>query len=446
MKKFIIFIIFNLLFINITNVQAATFSNASYENAQDYHILATKVLTESTKQSFLFFSMAADWDTYNRTTNEKYKDMENYIQDAKERFSFVKEYNTPLAKEISQAYDDYVYYLNNQLEKDVSELSKGYVIFIDFIESNLAETQTNYLSFKKDGLNKFLNEQIYITSNRTNISKVMNGNEEDKKDGIEGLKITINNLKNIENNKSTPIVIKNYAKVYENYYNNIINGNFVSCESLLSVELDRIDGLRPVADAMYEMNEYNNYVNIFNNFSEYPTLELSKKLSAKKIKEQLELVINQSPTSKNVQELKKIHYEFLYQLSQNSDSVNVDKLYNSFYNKYLYLENYYYLINQRYNGFKTSQILTEINLLKEQSKCLNSNIDIISNLSYSPPSIKDTNSYREFKINYNSTQLKKYAFVSIIFIIGIGCVFVFSKKIYNSYKDEKDDDNYYDDY
>lgn len=481
-SKRIMLILLSVMILNsmffYTNVNAATFSNASFKEAHEYNKVATKILSESNKQSLEFFKLVAKWETYPTTEGEQYDSLKKFISSTKKRFSFVNDYNSTLVKEIQKVYKDYIYLMEEELNKSVTEFINGRVIFIDFLENNLSETQKNYLSFKKDGLNKFLNAHIFTPDNKLAINKIVNGSSADKKEGKKVIKETIERLKLVQTRKvdyvetiekdgkkvevkkskyESPEVIRNYAHEFEKYFNSVLKGDLSKAEYLIGYENDRINGLIPVGNAFYEINEFNNYINIFNNFTDYPTLEVSLDISSKKIEKTLNSLINQTPNTKNIQKLKKLHYEFLYELAEykkSKDVKKVTKAYEDFYNHFVYLNSYYGRVQQRFSGFNYDIVGKEISIVKENAKSLNPNIKSINALTYKQDFSQDSTAYRKFAIKKDSKEIIKLVIIIIVIIIIVGLIFYgisrYRQQTNNNYSDEYDDtyNNYngYDDY
>lgn len=445
-KVLIMLLLFVCGFSFSQRVYASTFSGTTYDNAQEYNITATKILSESNKQALEFFDMVAKWESNNATETEQYKDLTMYVQKAKERYSFVNTYNTSLSKELQSTYNNYCSFLDNLLTKSTQEFVNNKVIFIDYVESNLSETQSNYLSFKKSGLNAFLNSMIYTTDNKLAVSKILNGNETEREEGINSIKETINSLNNIVQDNNTVYVIRNYAQAYINHYNNLINGDLSDTEYLIGYDRERVSGLIPVGSAFYEMEEFNTYTQLFDQFTDYPTIELSLKLSSKKIKKTVNLICNTSINTNKIQQLKKYHYEFIYQLNDYKKTKDISKVtnaYNEFYTYYKYLNSYYTRINERFSGFKYTDVSSELASLKEHIKCINPNFDSINNLNYTIDTSQDSNSYREFIINGLFKVNIFYIIIGVgIIVLTIILLLILRKKKQNN---EYEEDYYMDD-
>lgn len=447
-------------------IKASTFSNATYEDSRDYAELESRIVSESSKQSLEFFQMVSYWEIYGSNEQEQYDSLKKYIAKTKERFSFINEYNTSLSNEIKDCFNNYSYLMDQESSKNISNFINGPVVFIDFLEKNLSETQGNFLSFKKDGLNKFLDTFIYTNDNKIAINKIMNGSSSDKEVGIATLNKTIEKLEEINTkmvekkdneNKikkeyATPEVIRNFSNQYQKYYNQVINNDFSMSKSLLLTEKYRIEGLIPVGIVSEEIVEFNLYSSVFNEFTDYPTIDLALKLDSKKIAKTLKTVNSQELKTTNVQELKKLHYEFLYQLSEYKKTNNkevISKAYVDFYNKYSYLKLYYSKCNQRFGNFNSSMVLTELSKSKEKAKCINPNFEEINNLNYNPNFTKDNNSYREFLVNKDiSSYVKKGLFLVLIIIVLISLILLIKKindnKRNNRLNNGYEEDDYYD--
>lgn len=450
MKKIILtmfsfFLIFSIIL--PIPVQASTFTEESYRNAQDYTILETKVLAESSKQAIELYQLMAEWEVYSTSADKQSSILQDYISNSQKRFAFVKDYNTPLAKEINSAYTSYLSYLKKQLQAGPATFVTSKVVFIDYLEVYLSETQSNYLSFKTGGLDKFLNAQIYTKTTQIAISDTLSNDANTKKDGQAALSEIIYNLEQIEKDSATPTVIKNYDRTYINYYKKVLNGDFSGANDLISYEEDKVNGLMSVGDVVYEREEFLNYMNVFNKFSDYPTLEISLTISSGSIEKQLNLLTSQEPKTKNVQKLKQLHYEFLYQLSEykknaNGDTSQVSGAYNNFFNEYSYLNSYYSKVNDRFSGFTANQVVSNIETLKEHASCINPNMTEIMNLSYAPVMSKDSYSYRTFLISSDQLPLLNIFIIGlIILVIAAGIAFV-ARKAYIYYQENK---NNYDD-
>lgn len=465
--------------IEYKKVKAATFSEATFIAAHEYNLVATKILSESNKQSIEFFEMIARWETYNVTETEQYQELKGFADKTRERYSFINDYNSELVKEIQVIYNNYMNQMDEQLNRNIQNFVNGRVILIDYIESNLSETQGNYLSFKKDGLNKFLNAHIYTSENKIAVNKIVNGTESEKEEGRQKINETIKRLQEVQNKKveyvevtenvgkktettktkyESPTVIRNYAKEYENYFRSVLKGDFSRAEYLISYEKDRIEGIIPIGNIFFEMSEFNSYCSIFSNFTDYPTLEISLELNSKKIEKMLSSLSKQEVNTEKVQKLKKLHYDFLYQLSEHkkySDKNKVEEVYNEFYDYYNYLISFYNRMSKRYSGFDYNIVATELSSVKNNAKALNPNIDSINTLSYNIVTRNDNNSYREFLVNKDRKYILKAIFViAAILAIITACVCVAISIIKRnkgkySFQDEYNDyDNYsnYDDY
>lgn len=457
-KKISFFVTFLCLSNAITiNAYASSFTEISYENAYNYTELENRIVAESSTQSLNFFEMTSKWNAFGTTQKEQYDDLSTYIEDAKTRYSFISNYNGSLSDEIKLSYKNYISWMESSLQGDIASLVNGPTIFIDYIEKNMSDTQTNYLSFKTDGLDKFLNSYIYTNNNKSAVTKIANGPSSEKENGRQELQNTINSLEEIRTktnggNYVAPTIIRNYAEAYENYYRQVLNGDFSHSSELLQFKLYKIDGMIPIGQANDELIEFNAYSALFNQFTDYSTLELAIKVSPSKIKKDVQLINEQAVKTKKVQQLKKTQYEFLYQLSEYKDTKDMDSLeraYRNFDRTYAYVKEYYSKINSRYNGFSSSTVIQDIQLLKEQAKCINPNLSFINDLEYTSLGQKDTTSYRIFSVNSDWNMVQIFKIICVLFLIILASLIIvfFVIRVKNHIREQREsldeDDDYY---
>lgn len=431
------------------NVYASSFENVSYDNAASYTELENRIVAESSEQSLMLFSLIAKWNAYGTSSDEIYTDAYNYIEDAKTRFSFISKYNGSLANEVKNIYSQYIKWLISSVETDINTFTSGPAVFIDYVEKGLSDTQNNYLSFKSEGLDQFLNTCIYTTQNKVAIEKIKEGNISE---GQSELANTITGLNEIINNSNTPYVIRDYAKAYKNYYSKVSNNDFSGSSALLMFQVYRIQGLIPVGNAYDEMSEFKEYTSLFNQFTDYPSIGIAQKISSKKLKEQIKQIQKQEVYTSKVQKLKKYHYDFLYQLSEYKKDKDIGALTNAYANLdryYAYLTEYYTNINNRYSGYSSSDVIKEIGILKEKVMCVDPSFSAITDLTYVSPAQKDTNSYRMFAVNKNFNLAMILKVICILFLLSIPigiCVIVcikIKKNIDEQREEMYDDDDDY---
>lgn len=459
-------LIFSLSIIPFKKTNASTFSDATYKSASEYNELETRIVSESSKQALDFFQMITKWEIYNATEQEENENIKEYIEKSKKRYSFVNDYNSDLAKEIKNCYTSFHNLLEQQRSEGIINFVNGCPIFIDFLEKNISETQGNFLSFKKDGLTKFLDTFIYTNDNKIAVNKILNGSSSDKKEGITSLKNTIAALEEVENKTVqqkddkgkitnvyvSPDIIRKYANEYKTYYNNVIAGDFSKSSQFLLHEKYRVEGLVPVGGVYDEMKEFYVYKDVFNSFTDYPSIEIAIKLKSNKIEKTVNTLNKQDMKTANVQKLKQLHYEFLYQLSEyknTNDKNAVIKAYNDFYNHYAYLKSYYSRVSKRFGSFSSSTTIQEIAKVKEKAKCIDPNFESINKLTYNSNYTQDSNSYREFLVNKDFNGYFKIALIIIPTIIVLIFLFIAIKNSiqkrnnsYDNYNDDYENDDY----
>lgn len=455
----VIFLSFNIIPAKTSN--ASTFSDATYQAASEYNEMETRIVSESSEQALEFFQMITRWEVYNASEQEENDDIKEYIEKAKERYSFVNNYDSNLAKEVRYCYTSYLNLLEQLRKEGVVKFVNGYPIFIDFLENNISETQKNFLSFKKDGLTKFLDTFIYTNNNKIAVNKVMNGTSAEKNEGIQTLNMTIAGLTDVEtktiqqkNDKgeiinvyASPDIIRKYATAYKTYYQQVVSGNFKGSANLLLHEKYRVDGLIPVGSVFDEISEFYVYKDVFNSFTDYPSIEIAIKLKSSKIEKTVNTLNKQDMKTANVQKLKQLHYEFLYQLSEykkTNDIGAVTKAYNNFYNHYAFLKSYYTRVSKRFGNFSSSTTVQEISKLKELAKCIDPNFAPINELVYTSSYTQDTNSYREFLVGKDFNEYLKIGFI----VFPASIVVIFLIVVFSNIKKQKNNNNYndYDDY
>ena len=441
--KCIFFLIFLFSITNNGNiVQAKTFTDASYTSIKEYSQVINRVIASSNKQGLEVSKIIAKWERLNPNTQEQYEDIDNYIENAKKEYVYLSDYNDEYAKEVKKTFDIYIDRLN--IAKDnIGNFIDGPIIFSDFLKNSSTggETYNNYFLFKNNALTPFLNSYIYNNNVRIAIRKLSDTST--KNEGVETLRELIKNLEKAEENTNNDKSIRNFASVLIDHYTNLINDNHSYTQGLLIPDKYRVEGLLVVGYAYDNISEFNSYVLKFNDFSDFPSIELAGKLDSKKLSKMIKNISKTNVTTAENIELKKKHYELLYQISEYKKTNNIDALYeayNDFFQYYHYLDKLNATIQNRFGQFSSSIVISEINSFKENSNCIDYNNNDYTNIQYNPNVIEDTNSYREFAISKISIN----SFKNIIILMSTLITFCFIGFIIFKIKNKQTNNEFYD--
>lgn len=461
-KIFITFLTLLLLlqiFAPTVNVSAATqdemlalFGKESYDTYYTIDELMSRILNVSNKHQLKYFQILAKWQTYSVSDQERLEDIEGYIDMATEDCKFILDYSgIEIGKKFINRYKQYQSNLKT-LTENFDSFYDDRVIFFNYAmdSEKLGTWYDYYVLFKENILQPFANEYIYNNSVRISVKKVREGNSEEKKEGINELKDLISTLKSFRDTKDTPNIIKGYCSELIKHYTNIINGKQSDLSKIIRGDRYWVKGLIQVGQEFDKLSEFNFYVLKFNQFADFPTIDLSKKLKAKKLNEFITMLKTVPASSKEIIQLKKKHYDLIYSLANykngNRLSGTVEELYPEFFQYYNYLNTYFTAIQKQYgNGFSSSNVNSEIELYKDRLSCLDSQADeFYTNIKYSSVYVEDTTEYRNLAIKDSKNWTKFILFSLIgIFILMVGIIIF---KIVRGKKEDSDYDDYNDYY
>lgn len=464
-KILIVFLSLLLLFqiiVPAIDVLAATqndlltlFGKETYTTYYTIDELMSRILNVSNKHQLKYFQILAKWKTYSVSDQERLEDIKGYIDMATEDCKFILDYSgTEIGKKFISRYKQYQADLKT-LTENFDSFYDDKVIFFNYAmdSEELGTWYDYYVLFKENVLQPFANKYIYNNNVRISVKKVRDGNSEEKKEGINELKNLISTLKSFRDSKDTPNIIKGYCSELIKHYTNIINGKKSDLSKIIRGDRYWVEGLIQVGQEFDKVSEFNFYVLKFNQFADFPTIDLSKKLKAKKLNEFITMLKTVPASSKEIIQLKKKHYDLIYSLANykngNELSGTVDEVYPEFFQYYNYLDTYFAAIEEQYgSGYSSSNVTSEIDSYKDRLSCLDSQADeFYTNIKYSPVHVEDTTEYRNLAIK-DSKNWTKFILFSLIgvFVIVVGIIIfkaVRGKKADNDYDDYND---YYDNY
>lgn len=428
------------------------FGKESYTTYHTIDEVMNRTLNVSNKHQLKYFSILAKWKTYSVNDQERVQDVQGYVDMVIEDLQFVLNYtDTEIGKKFKERFLHY----QSDMKKVVKDTNLFYdnsVIFFNYIMDSpeLEMWYSYYSQFKNNILVPFSNQYIYNNDVRINIKKIREGNDTERKEGISELKKVIANLKSYQNSKDTPNIMKGYCKEAIKHFNNVIDGKKSDLSKLIRADRYWVEGLIQVGQEFDKIQEYNFYVMKFNQFSDFPTIELSKKLKSKELNQFVTMLQSVPAHSKEVIELKKKHYDLIYAISnyknKNELPIKIEQAYPDFFKYYHYLDTYFLMVQEQYGiNFNSDNVKKEIEAYKTKLSCLDTKFDdFYTNVNYAPVQIEDTTEYRNLAIKdaVNWGKMIPYALIGV-FVVVVGVILY---KVIASKRQNHRHDDYYDDY
>lgn len=428
---------------------AGNLGDISYTEYREFDELINKIITISNNQRIMQSKICAKWDNYSANDQEKYEDISKYISYTESNIKIFSGYNSGIANRLKDNSSKYMSDLKVYTGKNYKEFYSNGVVYFDYVmlTSEFKDWYSAYQNYKNGELNTFLKTYVYNNENRVAVKSLSDKNSNNREQGKETLKNTINTLTKIKNDSNTSNIVKGYCSELINHYSNLIAGKKTDISKFAQADKNRLEGLIPIGNVFDEIKEYNPYVLKFNNFSDFPTTELALKLSSKDTNRLIKMLQTVNATTDATIKLKKEHYELIYAITncKNKKQPNIDKEYQNFFNDYRYLDQYYNSIMKQYGADITSQmVVDEITDYKDKLSCIDKSIPSeYSSIQYKKVSVKDTNEYRQLA-NSDSNKFLKILPCGIGIIVLGGVVFVIIRVVTNKKSnDYYSDDDYY---
>lgn len=424
------------------------FGQETFRTYQTIDEISSRMLNVCNKHQLKYFSILSKWEVYSVSDQEMLEDIKEYIDMVVKDLEFILEYkDTEIGKLFIQQFKNYKSDLT-QLEKNPNLFFDNKVIFFNYAMNNsdLAIWYDYYTLFKENTIIPFADQYIYTNNTRINVKKIREGNDKEKQEGKKELKELISILENYRKSNSTPNIIKGYCKEAISHFNRVINGEKSDISSFVKGDRYWVEGLIQVGQEFDKMQEFNFYVMKFSDFSDYPTLELARKLDAEDLNNAITMLQSVPASSREIIELKRKHYDFICSLAneknQKTISSSTEKLYVDFVNYYRYLSLYFSKLQEQYGvGFSSNSVVNEIEAYKSRLSCLDTEIDkFYTDISYKPVYVEDTTEYRNLAI----ANPKNWTKIISRILIGIFTV-VFVTVVYKAIKN-RNENEYYDDY
>ncbi|QUH22141.1 hypothetical protein [Alkaliphilus sp. B6464] len=450
--KILSLIILLILLISLMPTQIFASNNPiidmSYTEYRQLDEIIQRISYISHNQRIMKYRILSKWDIYTPSEQERYEDVKEYINYAKDQLSIIDlyKYKSKSAEKINTVL--------NQYRKDLDNIQNNYnslyakdadaLIYIGK-KTEVSNLINFYQEFKDTKIKLLYDKYIYQNNNRVAIKKIKEGSANEKKEGIEELQNTIAELKKIRDNNDNFKVIRGYAEELIIDYTAIINGKEPDILRHVSADKLRIETLISIAQVNDKAREFGMYSAKFTNFLDFPTKELALEVKSNQLNKMVEVMHTSKVKTPETIKLKNLHYDLVYSIAnyKNKKSNGIDEAWQKFFLHYDFLSIYFNDIYTEFGANITPEVVqNEISSFHSNLSFISLNPDKYMNrLTFKPEYKEDITEYRKLAIS-DGNVLLKFVPYALIFIFLLIAGFIVIKAI----SANKNRDDYYDNY